>query len=656
MGRPWSASVATLAALLGVGAATLPGCGDKREIKPADATPVLRDVPDVLRGTVGAESSFRGIEPVLVSGLGIVVGLNGTGGGDLPASIQATMERELALGGIGKGGAAANTELGPVSPQEFLRSPNVAVVIVQAAIPPGAPEGSTFDVLVRTLPGSSVTSLEGGTLWTVDMRFGEPAIFGAVKTRKIAEARGPIFINPFSGSSSPTGAADITRTVGRVLGGGVVTDPLALELVLDNDSHARARAVVSAINSRFPRGRGDASDIAKGRGRSTPDASAAQSIRIIVPQSFRDRPADFIELVRHLRIEQGFQQEYARLYVEALKSRPALSKQLSWCLQALGAPAIPFLAPMYDYPELTPRLAALEAGARLGDARTAIPLADLAKTGPRGIRAEAIRLLADMPPNPTINLTLRELVASPDLDVRIAAYEGLLKRGDAAVATTRIGGDREPPRMFLDIVPGGEPLIYVTQQGSPRVALLGAPAAWDAPRSSRGKVQSGIGLTRPLVAGVWDDRLLLASDSPTDPVRLRYADPRNGRVVQMARVPEDLAGLILTMARRASPDEPEPGVNLTFSEIVGALYEFSKQGAVEAAFATQDDRLRAEIFEASQTTALVDRPETTEGEGAPERTEVFKSLSPAPLPGPAAEPKDGKLTRVVPLAKPTKKK
>lgn len=645
-----------LVALAGL---VLVACESKREIKQGNVPQaMLRDVPDVLRGTVGAEATIRGIEPVLVSGLGLVVGLNGTGGGELPVQVQATMERELAKGGIGKGGAGANTDLGPVSPQEFLRSPNVAVVIVQAAIAPGAPHGSVFDVFVRTLPGSSVTSLEGGTLWTTDLRFGEPAVFGAIKTRKLGEARGPVFINPFSGVTSRGGSAQITRTLGRVMGGGVVTEPLAMEMLLDNESHARARSVVSAINSRFPGGAGDDAQIARGRGRSGAQQGASQSIALTVPSAYKDRAAEFIQLVRHLRIDQGFQQEYAKLYVEEMKNRPGMAEELSWCVQAIGKPSLPFLAPLYDYPEVGPRFAALSAGARLGDHRVVTPLANLAKTGPLGVRAQAIRLLGKMPANPSVNLTLSELVAEKDLDVRVAAYEGLRERGDASIVSVPVGvgaGGRDTARFMLDLVPGGEPLVYVTQQGQARLVLFGADEAMSGKGERRPGKVSGLTLNKPLTFGAWEDRLLLAADSSTDGVRLRFLPSAGGRAVQLAKAPEDLAELVQYFAQRSTPENPEPGLNMTYSDVVGVVYEMTRQGALSAAFATEEDRLRAEVFEASQTTALVDRPETSEGAGPAETVQVFKSLdAPSGAGGAGGGEAESskvpeKLTRVVPL-------
>jgi hypothetical protein len=99
---------------------------------------------------------------------------------------------------------------------------------------------------------------------------------------------------------------------------------------------------------------------------------------------------------------------------------------------------------------------------------------------------------------------------------------------------------------------------------------------------------------------------------------------------------------------------------MTFSEVVGVLYEMTRQNGLSAVFATEQDKLRAEIFEAAQATLLTDRPETSEPEGAEAQTAeatVFQPRSPVPLRGvdqvPAAA--DWK-PRIVPLSRPSSKK
>lgn len=668
-GRPTARSCDALSLILPIGASlaaiALSACGGPvREAVRVDPPPsVVRDVPQPLKGTIGAEASFRGIDPALVSGLGIVVGLNGTGGADnLDQSVQATMERDAARNGIGRGSQSANIPgMENLTPSEFIRSKNVAVVIVEARVAPGAPEGSPFDVFVRTLPGSSVTSLEGGQLWTTDLRIGPAAVFGAIKTRRIAQASGPIFINPFSSSSlNAGGELQVTRTTGRILAGGKITDPLQIEMVLDNDSFARARSIVQAINSRFPRGSGDEGAVARGRGNGTGTAGY-QSVALRVPYAYREHPDEFLQLVRHMRVDSAAPEEFSRQYTESLKSMPALAGDLSWCLQAMGKSSIPFVQQLYDYPELAPRIAALRTGARLGDHRAAAPLIELARKAMPSMRIEAIRLLGDMPTNSSINLALKDIVNDPNLEIRIAAYEAMRKRSDATILSIPIddGGGGARTKFTLDLVPSNDPLIYITQQGEPRIVLFGGVDPHWTP-SARANDYRGIRIQKPLLVSCWDDRFMMTAQSPTDEIRVMYRDPRTNAVTQ-SRSPEDLANFIEYLAQKPTPEDPKPGLAMSYSQVVGVVYALARTedrgsiAAVSATFATEEDRLRAEIYEASQVTALADRPET-EQDALKQADAVFKPERPQPLPSadPSVTPGDGTLkNKVVPLKKKT---
>lgn len=658
------------AGLLGAGLVAA-SCESGPKKRARDVEPVIRDAPTVLRGTIGSESTIVGVEPILVSGYGLVVGLNGTGGGPLPVQIQATMERELARGGIGRGGPLTEGPLASATPREVLRDPNVAVVIVEGVIPPGAPEGSRFDVRVRTLPGSSVTSLEGGRLWTTELRLGPVTPFGRMRTQSFGEASGPVFINPFADPSGVTSASrpapppaidppapskadepmaerapaespaatatplpaaiasdGVSRTVGRVLDGGVVTQPLRMLLKLDNPSHARAMSMVQATNSRFPPPPAQRGQTARGRDNAL--------VEITVPPSFQAESGDFVQLLRFTQIDQSFPQEYAKRYADALRTQPGLADALGWSLEALGRPAIPFVQPLYEDPELLPRMTALRVGARLGDPRATPALLAMAKDGPLAARSEAITLLGRMPPDGQINLTLRELASAPELELRVAAYESLLERGDPSVDRNRIG------TFFVDVVQSRTELIYVKQSGQPRIVIFG----------QRPKLNS------PSIASAWQDRLMIKvgeaqgtlNTATPDIAQLYYRDYRTEKVT-LARVDRDLVSIIRFMAQVPSPENPDPGLGLSYSEIVGALYALQQTGGIPGSFATEQDRLLARLLEAQDLSLVDERPEN---ETMPV-DELEARMKPLPREAPAPVPVSGRRSLVVPLSGPTPK-
>ncbi len=569
----------------------LAACSDGPPKEARRVDPIIRDTPQVFRGVVGSETTINGIEPVLVSGLGLIVGLNGTGGGPYPAAVQSTMERELARGGIGVGGAMSEGPLAGKSPRAVLADPNVAVVLVEGAIPPGAPDGAPFDVVVRTFPGSAVSSLEGGTLWTTELRVGPATPFGAARTRKLAEARGPVFLNPFAEPGRQSEAS--RRTIGRVLHGGVVTDGLAMEIRLDNPSHARAASIAGAINNRFQIQPGVV-DEPPARGRS------ASSIALRVPRGWADKPDEFIRIVQYTQIDQSFPEEFAKRYVDEMAKQPAIADELAWCVVALGRPALSFVNKLYDFPEPRPRMAGLRAGAMLGDPRAMRPLAEIA-SGRAGMnptaRAEAIELLGRLPLDPAVNMALRELVDARELEIRVAAYEALAARGDPSISR------RVFERKFvLDQVQSADPLIYVRQQGQPRIVLFGDP----------------LPVKRPSMVSAWSGRFMLvaeedAASAATNTARVFYRDYRTGEAVRgsVAASAASLIEWLATAGSQADSSEPAQGAGLTYSQVVGALYEAQRAGALPGAFSTERDRLMARLLSAQQSTAAVeDRPET----------------------------------------------
>jgi flagellar basal body P-ring protein FlgI len=599
---------------------TLGACKNEEPIPRAQvrAPTVTRDVPSALRGTIGAEANVTGIQRTLVSGIGFVVGLNGTGGLTLPEQYAAHLEREMGLNGITVANDQSNSQIARKSPSELLRDPNTAAVIIQAAVPAGAREGESFDVYVRAI---NATSLEGGQLWTTELRIGPPSAFGDPQARIIAKARGPVFLNPFA---EPGGKYDgITRDVGRVLDGGTVTFPTKIEIILDNPSHQRARQIVSAVNSAFPASREDKEPTARGKDETL--------IQVQIPSRYLHRRNDFIDLLSHVTIDQSFPEIYARKYATTLKSEPYLAGDMSLCLEALGERSIPFLNDLYSHPEARPRLAALRAGAQLGDARVVSHLREMALTGDPKYRTDAMNLMSSLDQSILVDTTLRDLLSSQELAVRVEAYEGLMERalrarrariqemfdtGTQGIVTSsnqidilsRVWVPNDPLRgvgrtlvegkFFLDIVPYGESLIYVTQQNEPRIVLFGDELA----------------LQKPLLASAWSDRLMLAADSVSDPIRLYFRDDIARTTLRLEEVPETLPALIRFFAHTPTPEDPRPGLSMSYSEVVGALYELYSDQGFAGAFTTEEDRLLADLLSSIQSDEVAMRPESDASE------------------------------------------
>lgn len=609
-----------LSLVLAAGAVCLASCGGSAPKRTREVTPTLVNAPAVLRGTIGYESSLRRAEATYISGYGLVVGLKGTGSTNVPENIAATMEREILIMSGGEAGGFVGTPLEGLSPRDVIRHPDTAVVLVEGAIPPGAPEGTSFDVRVRALSGSTTESLEGGILWTTRLQIGPASTLGGLQTDTIAEARGEVFINPFAEPGRP---GEIDPRTGRVLGGGRVIEPQPLELVLQTPLHSRAQAITRAINERFPDGPRGPGTTAKGRD--------DQIVQVFAPPSFKDRFAEFVQLLLHTPINQEYPEALAKRYTQSMIEDPSSADELSWALRAIGPRSIAFIRDVYEFPERGPRMAALRAGAHLGDTRATAFLEQIAFDENSPDRIEAIALLGITRGSGSVERALHELIeGETELTLRVAAYEALMERAERARLEELIASNSARPssqrasvdqliylsksriprgnaqgverqdvrgRFELDIVPFGEPLIYITQQGRPRIALIG--------ENNR--------LETPLFVSAWSDRFIMVAEEEDAQIRLRYSPTASGPILTQTLGP-DLEKLIEYMAMGASATDIRPGLGFTYSEVVGALAAIQASGGTTAAFATETDRLLASLLTATQTVAT-DRPALIGGEG-----------------------------------------
>ncbi|MEM1166679.1 MAG: flagellar basal body P-ring protein FlgI [Planctomycetota bacterium] len=572
-----------IAAFAGVLATlALPACGPtEADLTPRDPLGPGRDVDPALRGTVGSQAIVSGLAPAYVSGIGFVVGLNGTGSGDVPASVRAWLVSEMTRLGIGRG----DGPLSDVTPDQLIDDPNTSVVLVEAAIPAAAPDGFPFDVIVAALDGGTTTSLEGGRLWTTDLYPGR-FIPGGADLQAVARAEGDVFINPFAppiGTAEPDATTTVLRTRGRVLSGGIVSTRYSPTLLLDNPSHSRARAIAYAINTRF--GVGGARDpVAIGR---TPEV-----VEINVPPGWVNRVDEFFNVISHLRVDSSFPARWAENYTRTLVERPELAEPMMWSLIALGRIALPAIRPLYDNPDRAVRLAALEAGSKLEDPLTKPHLFELAAPGSGPDRLFAVDRLAELPDDPAVDLELRNLLSDDDLAVRVSAYESLERRRDPFIRQ-RIMSDK----FVMHRVPAGEPMVYVTQQRVPRIALFG----------------DDLTLEPTSLVSAWDRTFMVRTDGRAESANVFYRDPRTGAAI-VNEVRADAPTLVEYLAHKETPETPADGLDLSYSQVVGALNEVIVGGGLDAYLVPEADRLALERLKALNETPSAGRPElSTDG-------------------------------------------
>ena len=534
--------------------------------------PIEMDVDPIMRGTIAGEAILLGFNDTVVRGYGLVVGLQGTGSRAMPVEIRAMLLREMGRRKM----SDPLLNLGG-SPARILDSDDVAAVIVEGIIPPGAVSGTKFDVRVYAAPGTSTTSLEGGRLWTADLRPGV-LMNGAQQAFPIAAAGGPIFINPFS-TAVAVGADAVDRLSGRILDGGSVLKDRPLKLRLATPSHNRTRTLQASINGLFPREVDQRYDTAQGK--------SDEMIELTVPPSFTDHTGDFAQLIRHSSVDIGAVEQTANNIRRSLLANPGSAGAAAWRWQALGKKCIPIIQELYTNSEEQPRMAALEAGAKLNDPLVVPHLLEMVKSGTPDYRKASLNLLSHMSTNPKIDLGVREFLDDRDMNIRFAAYECLRRRHDSSVRVFPLNG-----RFKLELVTANKPLIYLTQTGDPRIVIFG----------------DNCEILRPLTANMWNGRLLMRSEANDPNVQIFYrATPTTNPTID--NVPSKIAALTSFMARPQGPRGADAGIALSYSETINALHSLWTSGYIAGDFKGEQDRLLAAILKEENRASPIDRPE-----------------------------------------------
>ncbi|HVX59918.1 MAG TPA: flagellar basal body P-ring protein FlgI [Pirellulales bacterium] len=238
----------------------------------------------------------KGQEKNTLQGLGLVVGLKGTGDGKgfVPTIRSLAMTMELLGNQVGKGGA-----------EELRDAANVALVSVSATVPAsGARQGDEVDCVVSSV--GAAKSLAGGRL------FMTPLLGPQVEsTRVYAFAEGAVHVEDSN-----------TPTTGRIHGGCRLEEDFInpftmngkITLVLD-EHHADfevAQEIAELINSNWYRSENDRfSRRGVGNIRQTAysstrnylaQAANQQFIEVAIPAAYRDEPVLFVSEVLGLTI------------------------------------------------------------------------------------------------------------------------------------------------------------------------------------------------------------------------------------------------------------------------------------------------------------------------------------------------------------------
>lgn len=472
--RWWIATALLLAAgwtIVSLGALTptvlQAAADDDDEDKPKDKYSTELKTP-----LVGDYTNFAGLEPTPLEGVGLVVGLPGTGGDPAPSMYRTAMLEELKRRNV-------------PNPNRLLESPDTALVIVRAYLPPLLKKGEALDVEVIAPESAEVTSLAGG--WLLETYLTEQAFVpgrGMLKGHNYAKAEGPIMVAGIamtnSGKASdPAKAALLQR--GRILGGATVLKERELVMQLRHEfrSVRNSARIATAIGQRFH----DFDE--HGIKKPMAEAKTDQKLVLDVHPRYKDNYPRYLQVIRHIAFRENQVAQRVRmqkLHDELLTAET--SDRAALQLEAIGKDSIPLLKVGLKSPLAEVRFHSAIALAYLEDPSGLKDLQEAARNE-RAFRVFALAAMSTVDEAES-HLLLRELMNENSAETRYGAFRALwtLDKNDPFIRGERMSRpesdkteltrhEKRATWMLHVLETSGDPMVHTTFRTRPEIVLFG---------------------------------------------------------------------------------------------------------------------------------------------------------------------------------------
>ncbi len=540
---------------------------------------------------VGDYTNIVGLHMIALEGVGLVVGLDGTGGDPPPSMFRTALVEDLKRRGI----KDINT---------LLRSPNTALVAVRAYLPPMVKKGDKFDVEVR-LPGNSeATSLDGGILW--ESYLSEQAIIpgrGVKKGFALAKAKGPVLIS--TGEGSEASLAGVVRR-GRIVGGGVSLTERDLSIYLSSDfrSFRNSRRMASRIGQRF------SSYDRYGIKEPLAEAKTDQKIELKVDPKYRDNFPRYLQVVRSVAFRETPVARNVRM--QKLKEQlhdPIQSEKAALQLEAIGIDTIPILKSGLKNPDLEVQFHSAVALAYLGEP-DGLPALARAAREERAFRVFALAAMATVDEAES-HMLLRELMnpfvnaqgeETTSAELRVGAFRALatLDRNDPFIR----GRDMNGQFSLHVLQTHGQPMIHLTSHKQSEVVLFGANQKFRTPIAVRAGQHIRVNAT-PGSDTVTISRYVVGEPDRRETVPARVADVIRA-VVDMDATYPDVAQMLIQASKQ---DNLASRIEIDALPRAGRVYYRSNgQGSPKRARAGNSNQV-PNLFPLIETPENQDEPE-----------------------------------------------
>lgn len=420
--------------------------------------------------TLGDKTTVGNALPIPVGGVGLVVGLEGTGGDCPPDGYRAILENDLRKDGVR-------------NLREVLSSPEHAMVLVSGLIPPGANKGDPIDLEVMLPRNSKATSLRGGYLHKCllfNYDFAErlaPSAdpngpHGLLRGHPLVKAEGQLLVGLGSDEEE---TVRVKR--GRIWGGGKCMCPTPFSLILNprEESVRVAIQVAERVNEAFQAGyRGDP-------GTAVAVAQDKYTIALRVPPQYRLNTPRFLRVVRAIPyttdprmldfpLNKGDDHRSYRQRLSDDLLDPSRTVVAALRLEALGQNSKADLKKGLKSEHPLVRFCSAEALAYLGDPEGGNELADSVARSPM-LRAFALTAMASLD-EAVCHVRLGELLTEGKEDeTRYGAFRALRTLNPR---NKLVQGELLNESFYLHrVAPRSEPLVHISGTRRAEIVIFG---------------------------------------------------------------------------------------------------------------------------------------------------------------------------------------
>jgi len=416
-----------------------------------DSSPLVQLYDDNVSKTkyIGDICGIYGLNFAKVDGIGLAVGLDGTGSAAKPGSQRDQLIRDLEI----------NKKVD--DPKALLKSDNTELVLMYGLLPPGIRKGETFDLKVTVLGNSDATSLENGTLLISRMRPLRRMGKGVRQGHVTALGKGGIVID-----ATFDARQDQSKQLhGVILGGGKALEdrPLGLAIRTDDFTPKTTTQISRAINSRF-------TAVSSHGRKGVAEPKTDKQIDLLIPDGYRLNVGRYLAVVKNIAYSEPVSDRINRMEsLDREMSQPAQAGETALKLEAFGKEGIPALKRALRHQDLEVQFHAAQALAYSGHADGVDILVKAARDEP-AFRWHAMTALASFDDVSAGN-GLSELMHVESAETRYGAFRAMLARSanDPLVSGNWLAGD-----FHLHEIPSeASPMIHFSRAKRPEIVLFG---------------------------------------------------------------------------------------------------------------------------------------------------------------------------------------